>query len=330
MRRVNPADLEAEALKLAVVAPRWVMAVLALALAGCGPVMSPEQCRTADWRARGAEDGRHGKREGSFDRYATACAGAGVSPDPEAWEAGRREGFCSADRGYAMGRGGGDYDRTCAEREWGEGRFLEAYARGLVDRRTILVNDIEAQSTAGMGMEISRQSGDDLFRRRMYLLSELQRTNWLLAQIKGQVEVTQPRLPPATVGRLLAHLVAGDPELERSARTLWATGDTETLRSASARLMAAARAVEGESAKEQDARLSAILEGMAVVGGAAVLAYCFDLAAAPSALSAHRKAALVVLERQIPAGDAAARARAAALRETVNHPSAPPAATGAP
>ena len=100
-------------------------------LAGCATLSEPE-CRNADWRIIGMEDGAAGRDIAYLGRHRTACADHGVTPDLEAYRQGHAEGlrrFCTPARGYDLGRRGKDYGGVCPpalERD-----FLDAYDYGL-------------------------------------------------------------------------------------------------------------------------------------------------------------------------------------------------------
>jgi len=97
-----------------------VLALLAAAgaLAGCATDhLSADECRAADWRAKGVEDGRAGWPAAHFARYVEDCAGA-AAPDEAAWSAGREEGlveFCTPAAAYAAGREGRAYAGVCPD-----------------------------------------------------------------------------------------------------------------------------------------------------------------------------------------------------------------------
>lgn len=87
-----------------------------LALGGCA-ALTADQCKIADWRALGVEDGALGYGESRFLAYAKDCADAGVTPDRLAWNAGRAEGlkrFCTPEGAYSAGVDGRPYRGRCA------------------------------------------------------------------------------------------------------------------------------------------------------------------------------------------------------------------------
>lgn len=87
-----------------------------LALGGCA-TLTADQCKVADWRALGVQDGALGHGESRFLTYAKDCAAADVTPDRLAWEAGRQEGllqFCTPEGAYAAGVDGRPFRGRCA------------------------------------------------------------------------------------------------------------------------------------------------------------------------------------------------------------------------
>ncbi len=88
---------------------------VALYLTGCAS-MSKDECRVVDWRTVGYEDGVAGRASDSIGRYRKACASAGVTPDLNAYRAGRAEGlreYCQPQNGFRTGAHGADYAGFC-------------------------------------------------------------------------------------------------------------------------------------------------------------------------------------------------------------------------
>lgn len=87
-------------------------------LAGCASTtLSSDECKAADWRAKGVADGRAGQPASYFTRYVQECAGA-AAPDRAAWSAGREEGllfFCTPAGAYEAGREGRAYSGVCPD-----------------------------------------------------------------------------------------------------------------------------------------------------------------------------------------------------------------------
>jgi hypothetical protein len=101
-----------------------------LALSGCAS-MSGDECLTSDWHAIGFEDGSRGYTAEQLSGRRKACAKHGVTPNFDAYQAGRAEGlheFCQPARGFNLGTSGGRYNGVCPTAS--EGHFVDAYNSG--------------------------------------------------------------------------------------------------------------------------------------------------------------------------------------------------------
>jgi len=105
---------------------------VALVLGGCGGArMDQAECRTADWRAVGYEDGSQGRRAAALGERRKNCAGHGVTPDFAAYMDGHGQGiaeFCRPRNGYRLGTSGYRYGGVCPADL--EDAFLAAHADG--------------------------------------------------------------------------------------------------------------------------------------------------------------------------------------------------------
>lgn len=109
---------------------RCLWAALLLALGACSS-MDVAECRTADWRAIGYEDGAQGRGPEYFGKRRKACAEHGVQANFNGYMAGRTEGlahFCHPQNGYRLGTNGYRYTGVCPAQF--EGAFLAAHADG--------------------------------------------------------------------------------------------------------------------------------------------------------------------------------------------------------
>ncbi len=107
----------------------WTTLVI-MALTGCA-TLDESECRHADWRVIGFEDGAAGEPPSRVGSHRSACAEFGVTPDLAAYRQGHREGlaqFCTPARGYELGRRGKDYEGVCPRAL--EGGFLDGYDLG--------------------------------------------------------------------------------------------------------------------------------------------------------------------------------------------------------
>lgn len=110
------------------------IAAWTLLLGGCAAQMSKDECRTVDWRTVGYEDGVAGQPGDRIGEHRRACAEHGVTPDLNAYLAGRTAGlreYCQPHNGYRAGVNGATYFDTCPadlavpfEQAYDEGRAL--------------------------------------------------------------------------------------------------------------------------------------------------------------------------------------------------------------
>jgi hypothetical protein len=120
--------------------------LLAVLLNGCA-TLSKDECRVADWRLIGYQDGVAGKSASRVGSYREACAKHAVVPDLTAYQAGREEGlleYCRPENGYRLGESGHGYPAVCSSAT--EARFHAAYLAGRdVHLASSLVNRTQAQ-----------------------------------------------------------------------------------------------------------------------------------------------------------------------------------------
>jgi hypothetical protein len=103
------------------------MAVAAAACAGMGG----SECRLADWRTIGYEDGASGAPAARIGLHRKACAAHGVAPDLAAYRDGRDAGlrdYCRPQHGFSLGERGAIYDGLCPPPL--EPELLSAYRAG--------------------------------------------------------------------------------------------------------------------------------------------------------------------------------------------------------
>ena len=108
------------------------LATAVLMLGGCA-TMSEGECVTADWRAIGYEEGSAGRPATHLGTHRQACAEFGVTPNAEAWTAGREEGlpnYCLPSNGFRIGRAGQEYSGVCPGQL--EDNFLYGFREGRV------------------------------------------------------------------------------------------------------------------------------------------------------------------------------------------------------
>ncbi len=119
------------------------IALSTLLLGACAAKMSKDECRTVDWRTVGYEDGVAGQPGDRIGEHRRACAEYGVTPDLNAYLAGRTAGlreYCQPHNGYRAGANGYIYFDTCPadlaeafEIAYDEGRALYVRERRVID-----------------------------------------------------------------------------------------------------------------------------------------------------------------------------------------------------
>ena len=120
-----------------------LIALSTLLLGACAAKMSKDECRTVDWRTVGYEDGVAGQPGDRIGEHRRACAEYGVTPDLNAYLAGRTAGlreYCQPHNGYRAGANGYTYFDTCPadlaeafEIAYDEGRALYVRERRVTD-----------------------------------------------------------------------------------------------------------------------------------------------------------------------------------------------------
>lgn len=115
----------------------WAAALLA----GCATGLNADECRVADWRTIGYEDGLRGQAAERIGAHRTACAKHQVAPDLAAYNEGRERGllqYCQPKNGFRVGLNGQHYANVCsgaAERSFVDGY---RYGRQIHDARAEL------------------------------------------------------------------------------------------------------------------------------------------------------------------------------------------------
>jgi ribosome modulation factor len=90
-------------------------ALLMLAMSGCAS-MNKAECLNVDWATVGYEDGVAGRSGERIGEHRKACAKHGVTPDFNAYQAGREQGlreYCQPETGYQLGVNGYALKTSC-------------------------------------------------------------------------------------------------------------------------------------------------------------------------------------------------------------------------
>jgi len=119
---------------------RWIVATgILLVLGACSSTaMNKAECKTADWRAVGYEDGARGRSADAFGARRKACAEHGVAANFDAYLGGHGEGpamFCRPQNGYRLGSNGYRYSGACPAHLEDGFRTAHADGYGLYERR---------------------------------------------------------------------------------------------------------------------------------------------------------------------------------------------------
>ena len=110
----------------------FTLSASVLLISGCA-TMGKDECLTVDWRSIGYEDGARGYSAERIGEHRKACAKHSVTPDLQAYQAGRAAGlqeFCQPHKGFQLGSRGGNYAGVCPAEL--EPDFVEAYRVGRV------------------------------------------------------------------------------------------------------------------------------------------------------------------------------------------------------
>ncbi len=93
--------------------------------------LNQDECRTADWRSIGFEDGSRGYSSQRIADHRQACAEYGITPILDWYLEGHQKGvrqYCVPSNGFALGRRGGSYNNLCPSDL--EVSFLDAFNQG--------------------------------------------------------------------------------------------------------------------------------------------------------------------------------------------------------
>ena len=187
-------------------------------LSGCA-VMSEEECVYSDWAAVGYEDGADGRSSDRFGDYRRVCADYGITPDFQAWQAGREQGlveYCQPIRGFQVGQSGGSYNGVCSSNL--ESDFLAAYRMGaelygLRSNLNAIHSRVSANTQAIQDIDVDIDEIEAIIvldettpEQRAALLADLRE----LAEIKGELELEAELLIEE---RTLAELALSDFEI---------------------------------------------------------------------------------------------------------------------
>lgn len=156
---------------------------MVLLAAGCA-TPTEQACRSADWYRLGRLDGFEGYPPGRLDARRETCAEYGIVPDAAAWFAGHEQGlgrYCTPQRGFEVGREGGNYRRVCPPLD--EPDFIRGFLLGRdvyrdrqsLDRLEAEIRETEDRLAATAGDEPEREALRGTIRRLEEDRDELRR-----------------------------------------------------------------------------------------------------------------------------------------------------------
>ncbi|MDH4317176.1 MAG: DUF2799 domain-containing protein [Desulfobulbaceae bacterium] len=180
---------------------------------GCA-TMNESECRHADWRIIGMEDGASGKQSSHIGRHRSACAKYGVIPNLNQYLLGYDQGlvqYCTEQSGYSVGKSGEDYNGICPQGS--EALFLEGYRRGreiyllqqeiqelreaiYADEATIgeLKDTVRANEQEILREDISQMNRGDLLRSVKKMEREIGRLQMTIRERKNDLEAWEIKL----------------------------------------------------------------------------------------------------------------------------------------
>jgi len=94
----------------------FLLGLISAAVSGCS-TLSKGECLSANWKNIGYGDGAQGYLAARISQHRSACAEYNVTPDLNAYTAGRNEGlaqYCTPANGYNTGFAGTSYNGVCS------------------------------------------------------------------------------------------------------------------------------------------------------------------------------------------------------------------------
>ena len=109
----------------------FMLSAISLLIPACS-TLNKDECKAANWKTIGYEDGTKGYPASRIGQHRSACAQHSIQPDLNAYTEGRKKGlnyYCIPSTGYKKGLYGYSYNGLCAG--YNEHAFLDAYKHGL-------------------------------------------------------------------------------------------------------------------------------------------------------------------------------------------------------
>ena len=183
-----------------------VIGLLSLTLAACAS-MNKDECKLANWKTIGYEDGSNGHTQAQIGKHRSACAKHGVAPDFAAYQKGHSHGtsaFCNPSRGFSLGSNGRHYRGMCPKDV--EPAFLKAYRTGkkvYIARQKVkaLQNKQSAQKNELKTVRVQLNNKESLLispqgniAQRTALLLEIKELNQRSRELNAQIKQSDKEL----------------------------------------------------------------------------------------------------------------------------------------
>ncbi len=191
LRNISPGHAVHTVIRTSLVLRLLLAGGVAALLSACAS-MSPAECRSADWKEVGWQDGRQGRPRAYLEEHREACGKVGITPDSALYMEGRAAGiqaYCTPDNGRNEGRRGRSYGKVCPPEL--EAGFLEGHRAGYrVYQAEQRVNNLSSQQQAKQS-RLDRATNDDERRR---LRNELRDLDSSLLQARNDLYYAERQL----------------------------------------------------------------------------------------------------------------------------------------
>ena len=172
----------------------WGLAVIAatVLLSGCA-TLSEEECKTADWRRLGQQDGAAGHSDSRLAEHAEACAKTGIRPNAQQWRAGWDQGilsYCTPRVGWREGLAGHSYQGVCRGRN--EDAFLYAFNQGTEIHRLQSRIDSNNQEIRRLERQLSEARKDE---HRHELRQRIRSLDYEQSRLRSSLNMMQANAP---------------------------------------------------------------------------------------------------------------------------------------
>lgn len=123
----------------------FILGSITLFVSSCS-TLNKDECKTANWKTIGYEDGAKGYPVSRIGQHRSACAEYSISPNLNKYTEGRKKGlnhYCIPSTGYQKGLYGYNYNGVCVGHN--EHAFLDAYKHGVsINKEQYKLNKLKA------------------------------------------------------------------------------------------------------------------------------------------------------------------------------------------